>query len=169
MKEKLKKYAKILAKIILIILPLFVIIHEWYWLYIDSYNFQQFEKVKVILKDLKKEDKTFYQLKDFNAIYNTNIQPIKNCYYVNNFEVLNEQGYNFWFLFESWFNQIKYKSEFFVYPKYDIPVHRMCLWGVFINEPFWKNFWHSQSYGCDDINKTHFEWTISKPCRERRK
>jgi hypothetical protein len=49
----------------------------------------------VILKDLKKEDKTFYQLKDFNAIYNTNIQPIKNCYYVNNFEVLNEQGYNF--------------------------------------------------------------------------
>lgn len=51
---------------------------------IDEYNFNELEKVKPILEKLPQENKKIFTVKKFNELYNANIQPIKNCYYISN-------------------------------------------------------------------------------------
>jgi len=74
---------------------------------IDEYNFEQLEKVKDLLKNLKRSDKEFLSLSEFNKLYNAEIKPIKNCYYVKNYASSNRVLYNFWFKLES----DKYKAK----------------------------------------------------------
>ncbi len=83
------------GKWFLIATVIFLVLHEIYGLTIDIYNFRQLEKVKIILKDLKRTDKQFFYLKDFNKIYNANIQPIKNCYYLRNYSTEDRVPYTF--------------------------------------------------------------------------
>jgi hypothetical protein len=52
---------------------------------IDEYNFNQLESVDKIIMNDQKYDYVFKNLWDFNKIYNSNIKPIKNCYYINNY------------------------------------------------------------------------------------
>jgi hypothetical protein len=49
------------------------------------YNFRQLGKVKDVLKDYKKENNYFNNVKQFNEIYKTNIKAIKNCYDISNY------------------------------------------------------------------------------------
>ena len=55
-------------------------------MFIDFYNFRQLEKVKNLIKNSPKNNEIFYTLKDFNKIYDVNIKPIQNCYYLNNYK-----------------------------------------------------------------------------------
>jgi hypothetical protein len=86
---------KITIKKILIFIVLIFIISEIINISTDIYNFKQLEKVKVILKDLKREDKQFFNLKEFNEIYNINIKPITNCYYLRNYITKDRVPYTF--------------------------------------------------------------------------
>ncbi len=122
MKEKLKQF----GKWFLIMTVLFLVLHEFYGLTIDIYNFRQLEKVKVILKDLKRTDKKFLDLKDFNKIYNANIQPIKNCYYLRNYSTEDRVPYLFGFKLESYIYIYIYQTQYYAYPKYDIPYGQLC-------------------------------------------
>ncbi len=151
MKENIKKIIKQIDikvfKIWFLILLVMFIVRESYWLYIDNYNFKQLEKVKIVLKDLKRNDEQFLYLKDFNKIYNQNIKPIKNCYYLRNYKSEDRVPYIFWFKLESLFNIYLYKKNYFAYPKYDIP---------------YEYFLPSR----DDINFYLFNKTISNPCQD---
>ncbi len=124
---------------------------------IDEYNFEQLTKVKIILKDIKRSDKKFQSLKEFNHIYNADINPIKNCYYIKNYEDNNRVLYTFWFKLESkkykdkyWLIG-KYGTVYYVYPKYDLPYSKVC-------------FWTKKS--CTDLAYDHFDTIISNPCED---
>ncbi len=93
-----KKYKKIILKVIFIIIFAFII-RESYLMYVDYYNFNQLEKAKIILDKIPENAEKFYTLKEFNEKYNTNIKPIKNCYYISNDNW--NQDYIFWFKLES--------------------------------------------------------------------
>ena len=110
---------------------------------IDEYNFEQLEKVKNILKNLKRTDTKFSSLKEFNSIYNSNIEPIKNCYYIKNYENKERVLYSFWFRLESNKYIQKYWDKNYMYPKYDLPIYKICVWE------------------CVDKNKIKFYKTIS--------
>ena len=100
---------KILKKSLLGVLLLTIFLYSWIFIYsyifeqdkitIDKYNFSQLEKSKPILDSIYREAKRFYSLKEFNDIYDANIKPIKDCYYVSNSN-WNEK-YIFWFKLES--------------------------------------------------------------------
>jgi hypothetical protein len=153
-----------IKKNIIWILLFIIVLYLWVFLYsyifekdkiaIDRYNFEQLEKVKKSL-DNEKTDYRFRNLRDFNNKYNLNIQPIKNCYYIvttiyfDNYKW--DSKYIFWFHLESliykfinfWWN--------YTYPKYDLPVYNICIWGN----------------RCDyDSNKAIYEFTISNPCQD---
>ena len=148
MKEKIKEIFKQIDikifKIWFLILLVLFIVRELYWIYIDNYNFKQLEKAKPILETIWESDERFFSLNEFNERYNTDIQPIKNCYYVSNYN-WNEK-YIFWFQFESLFNMFIYKKNYLAYPKYDIPYGKRLYY--------------------DDYNLFVFEEVISKPCRD---
>ncbi|MDD2907809.1 MAG: hypothetical protein PHH98_04155 [Candidatus Gracilibacteria bacterium] len=148
MEEKVKKTTKCktFKKVLLVFLISFMI-RETYAMYIDMYNFRQLEKVKIILKDIKREDKEFFNLNEFNKIYNVNIQPIKNCYHISNYN--GNEKYIFGFKLESFINMIIYKTAYYAYPKYDLPYLPM-----------------GDSSGRFDYNNDKFINIISRPCEE---
>ena len=105
MKEKIKlilkhKYFKYLS---LILISLFLI-NEVYNVYVDIYNFKQLEKVKIILNSINKSIH-FSSLNDFNSTYNSNITPIKNCYYLSDYNW--KENYIFWFKLESYIYMVQ--------------------------------------------------------------
>jgi hypothetical protein len=144
MKKNIKKTLKIIS---LIVLWLFII-WQSYALYIDIYNFKQLEKAKPILEWINKDDKKFYWIKEFNAMYNIDLKPIKNCYSIWrdnwNFEYL------FGFKLESFIYIFIYKTRYFAFPKYDTKISTSCV----------MNWW------CIDLNKTSFKRIISNPCED---
>lgn len=115
---------------------------------IDEYNFEQLEKVKVVLKNIKRTDKKFSSLKNFNNLYNTNIKSIKNCYYIKNYENEDRVLYSFWFKLESDKYIEKFWTKNYMYPKYDLPKDKICVWE------------------CVEINRVRFIKTITNPCEE---
>lgn len=155
---KSKKLNKnnIIKYIIIVLIPItllyltvlvYSLIYEQDKLAIDKYNFQQLDKVREILKNLKREDKQFFSLKEFNVIYNSDIKPIKNCYYITNYKSEDRIPYTFWFQIESLIYRFIHFSVNYAYPKYDLPYDRICA------------SW------CYDRNKAIFEATISRPCQ----
>jgi len=142
-----KKVKKISWMLILILLWLFIII-EIYTTYVDMYNFRQLDKVKFILKDLKRDDKQFFYLKDFNEIYNINLKPIKNCYYLRNYRSEDRISYTFWFKLESFIYKYIYWDNYYIYPKYDLPYTQWCESWIW----------------CYDKTRKNFEYIISNPC-----
>lgn len=129
---------------------------------IDEYNFEQLEKIKSILDWLDKSSYSFDNLKEFNEKFNQNIEPIKNCYFLSDrnryFETKSrivekwKWWYMFWFKLESDKYIKKYGEANYVYPKYDLPVFKLCFW-------LWE-WW------CYDDNKQTFIKTITNPCKD---
>ncbi|MDD2907810.1 MAG: hypothetical protein PHH98_04160 [Candidatus Gracilibacteria bacterium] len=150
-------------KYIGIILLIIFVLSQSYAMYIDMYNFRQLEKVKIILKDLKREDKQFFNLNEFNKIYNVDIQPIKNCYYLRNYKSEDRVPYTFGFELESliytfiygddyYSNLYKYVfgQRYYTYPKYDlqyVPVY--------------------DSAGVFDGARSNYDYLISHPCEKK--
>lgn len=166
MKEKIKlilkhKYFKYL---ILWLIWLFLI-NEIYNVYVDMYNFKQLEKVKIILKDLKRENKQFFYLNEFNEIYKSDIMPIKNCYYLRNYKSENRVPYTFWFKLNSYIYIYIYRKDYYIYPKYDLPVSRIAFW--WCSYSFFWGFKCSNS-SSNDATFNNFYGTISNPCREEK-
>ena len=146
MKESTKKNTKRLLLFIWIIL----VIYGLFNMGVDVYNFRQLENVKLILKDLKMEDKEFFNLKEFNDIYDVNIKPIKNCYYLRNYNSKDRVPYAFWFKLESLLYKFIYWTTYYTYPKYDIPYRQMCVSGRW----------------CYDGAKDAYIYIISHPCKD---
>ncbi|MDD3793231.1 MAG: hypothetical protein PHI37_00260 [Candidatus Gracilibacteria bacterium] len=148
MKEKIKKIVKLINikvfKIGFLILLILFIVREGYGIYIDNYNFKQLEKAKPILETIKEGDERFFSLNEFNERYGADIKPIKNCYYVSNYN--GEEKYIFGFKLESLFNMFIYKHNYFAYPRYNIPYEKRLYY--------------------DDYNLFIFEEVISKLCRD---
>lgn len=141
MKEIIKKIS---FKKILWLFWLILVLIESYNIFIDFYNFSQLKKAKPILESLTWDVKTFYGVNDFNKIYDAWINPIKNCYAINNNNW--KERYLFWFQLESFiFKKIYWVSEY-SYPSYDMPFVSACFWT------------------CYDQNLKWFELTISNPC-----
>ncbi|MDR0771809.1 MAG: hypothetical protein LBF15_01820 [Candidatus Peribacteria bacterium] len=113
--------------VIIIISFIFALFMEAYWIYIDKYNFKEFEKAKVVLDTLPVGSEKFTNLKEFNEVYNMNITPIKNCYVMSAYN--GDYPYIFAFKFESLFYTLKYQSWYFVYPKYDWGYFHICAMG----------------------------------------
>lgn len=140
------------VKYSLIIFWILFLIWQSYSVYIDIYNFRQLESVKIILKDLKRDDKQFFNLKEFNNIYTINIQPIKNCYYLRNYKWEDRVSFTFWFQLESLIFMWVYKTRYYAYPKYDLPVTKVCT-GMY-------------NWRCSDASWNNFRYVISHPCEE---
>jgi len=103
MKEKLKKIVDITNKnkiikivsflitllIATIITYIFVAIYSFTFekekIAIDRYNFEQRDKVKTIIENDKYYNTAFRDIKQFNSLYNSDIKPIKNCYYLSKY------------------------------------------------------------------------------------
>lgn len=155
MKSRVKNILKNkLFKWIIWSLLIIWLFHEWYSIYIDSYNFWQLEKAKPILDTIEYEKiEWFGLLKKFNYIYDANIIPIKNCYYVSSFN--GNESYIFWFQLESIIYKTIYWTKNYAYPKYDKPLSRMCMWWAW---PFNGAWW------CRDMSRIWFEEIISNPC-----
>ncbi|NVP17846.1 hypothetical protein HUU51_03970 [Candidatus Gracilibacteria bacterium] len=156
MKENIKlinvKYIKILIIFLLILYILsYVLIAIYSFTFekdkiaIDRYNFEQLEKAKPILETIGEKDERFFSLNEFNERYGTDIKPIRNCYYVSNYN--GNEKYIFGFKLESLFNIYIYKKNYFAYPKYDMPYLKRL----------------PADY---DLNLSMFEETILKPCRD---
>ena len=65
-----------------------------------------------------------------------------------------------WFKLESSVFKSMYWTEYYAYPKYDLPVSNFCIWwaeSLDITEKTWG--W------CYDANKKAFIRTISNPCK----
>jgi hypothetical protein len=146
MNKTVKKILKISTVFILLSLLLF----EWYRTFVDFYNFRQLSKVKNILKDIEKWDKQFFYLEEFNDQYKAWIQPVKNCYYLRNYKSQDRVLYTFWFKLESYVYAYIYWTQYYAYPKYDIPYWQQCVWWIW----------------CYDRNRESFEYIISNPCEE---
>ncbi len=114
MKEKMKnivknRYFRIIIKFfiwfLLLLILSFILVAIYSFTFekdkiaIDRYNFEQLEKSKPILESIPETDKNFYSLKEFNQKYSADIQPIKNCYYIRNYNW--DEKYIFWFKLES--------------------------------------------------------------------
>lgn len=127
------------------------VLYEFYGIGVDKYNFRQLEKVKIDLKD--NETKTrFIDVVDFNNQFNEDIRSLKNCYYLSSDNWT--EPYIFWFKIESLVYQYIYWTQYFSYPKYDLPISELCFWVGRID-----------GGSCDDVNKARFLRTISNPCR----
>jgi len=177
------KFKKIISKNfikkILTLLSLVLIILTWkywyqYYIYninpsqeelenqkIDEYNFEQLEKVKVILKDLNRNDKKFSSLSEFNKIYKVDIKPIKNCYIlsnINNYFIDSNLENSYMFMFSIYSEKYKntYKKDYYIYPYnyYKNIEESLC----------WNNWWYCGS----DIVYWNLIKTISNPCKEEK-
>lgn len=149
-----KKVLLIILSILFLPIILYIII-DWKNLYIDTYNFRQLNKAKPILESISEEDKIFYSLKEFNKIYETDIKPINNCYYVINRSNWNYK-YIFWFKLESKIYNIKYWTGYYAFPAYNLPIDIDCIWWM----------WTWRGGGCVDWVKKNFIKTISNPCKD---
>lgn len=162
MKEKIKnivknKYFRIIINFfiwfLLLLILSFILVAIYSFVFekdkiaIDRYNFDQLEKAKPILESIPETDERFYSLKEFNQKYSADIQPIKNCYDIRNYNW--DEKYIFWFKLESLIYIYIYRTNLFAYPKYDLPFVPMYYSG-------WP--W--------DRNKSEFKYTISNPCRD---
>ncbi len=119
---------KTIYKVIIAILIL-VLIWEYYYfverkaIEIDRYNFQQLEKAKKVVKNLKWEQKLYRArgLKDFNYQFDTDIEPLdkRYCYYVyyDYDKENNKPVFEFWFKLHSLLYKLKYLSLNYAYPK----------------------------------------------------
>jgi hypothetical protein len=101
---------------------------------------------EIIMND-EKYEYLFSDLWDFNQIYNSNIKPVKNCYYINNDN--GDEKYLFWFKLESLLYKIKYLNTYIAYPSYDLSKSLYCGWGKDCK---------------DDLDFYSFEKIISNPC-----
>lgn len=114
---------------------------------IDEYNFQQIEKIKEAFESNSENKKDINSLWYFVFEYGIDIVPIKNCYYVSNFNW--KYNYIIWFKLESDKYIKKYWTEYYAYPDYDIEPMNICDW-----------------HSCDnDMNRYEFEWVVNNPCR----
>lgn len=153
----MKKWYKIVSWIVWIILlclsigAFYVFIIDKENIEIDRYNFEQLEIVDNIIMNDKKYDYAFRDIGEFNKIYKTKIQPIKNCYYIDKYN--GDEKYLFWFKLESLLYKIKYKNSYIAYPKYDLPVKTIRL-----NKPS----------KLDHLDRNYFNFIehISNPCDE---
>ncbi len=119
---------KTIYKVIIAILIL-VLIWEYYYfverkaIEIDRYNFQQLEKAKKVVKNLKWEQKLYRArgLKDFNYQFDTDIEPLdkRYCYYVyyDYDKENNKPVFEFWFKLHSLLYKLMYMSDNYAYPK----------------------------------------------------
>lgn len=168
----MKKYIRVWIIWVIILILLVLIWKYWYDYYkyemnvsrdeqenrkIDEYNFEQLEKVKSVLDWLDKNSYKFDNIKEFNKNFNQNIKPIKNCYFLTSrnwyFDKSKWWGwYIFWFKLTSDRYKNKYWVEYYAYPKYDLPIFKLCFW-------LWE-WW------CYDDNKESFIKTISNPCED---
>lgn len=155
----MKKVLKIIAWILFSILILGIIILWSIYIIdkenikVDEYNFNQLNFVNNIIINDEIYNKRFRNIGDFNKIYKSNIMPIKNCYFINDFN-WNEK-YIFWFKLESLLYRIKYKNSFIVYPKYDLPKSKNSFW-----------LWRGKIDDNTDYNYLDFIDHISNPCDE---
>ncbi|MDD2871763.1 MAG: hypothetical protein PHS49_07285 [Candidatus Gracilibacteria bacterium] len=115
---------------------------------IDKYNFEQLEKVKTIINNDKVYNKTFRTIKEFNSIYNSDIKPINNCYFIFNYN--GDEKFIFGFKLESILYKLYNLNWNYAYPKYDLPISTACVMGG----------------GCIDGNYKSYTLTISNPCRD---
>lgn len=72
----------ILTACIYLIVFGYSLIFEQDKLTIDRYNFEQLEKVRLVLDNLDKNSYKFDNLNEFNKKFSQNIEPIKNCYFL---------------------------------------------------------------------------------------
>ena len=150
MKEKILKWWKIF---LISILWIFILL-EGYHIFVDTYNFKQLEKAKPILESIPLDAKTFYSLEEFNDEYNAEIKPIKDCYFVSNYNW--NEDYIFGFKIHSLLYMYIYWKNIYSYPRYDISVYNICTWWL-----LWTDHW------CQDINQTQFENIIWNSCNKR--
>lgn len=129
------------------IFVLILIAFEVYNIVSDIYNFKQFWKAKEILDTMPEDSRKFYHLDEFNSQYNADIQPIRNCYYVNNDN--GDEKYIFAFKNYSIIYKIIY-GEVFTYPKYDRDVWTVCIWGKGCYDKRIEDFYWITSHKCDD-------------------
>ncbi|MCH2188238.1 hypothetical protein MK079_00210 [Candidatus Gracilibacteria bacterium] len=142
MKEKILKGGKIF---LISILGIFILL-ECYHIFVDTYNFRQLEKAKPILESIPLDAKTFYSLEEFNDQYNAEIKPVNNCYIVSNYS--GREPYIFGFKLESYLYIYIYGTQYYAYPKYDVPYGQKCVGGI----------------GCYDRNWESFQYIVSHPC-----
>jgi len=136
--------------ILFILVTIYSFIFEQDKIAIDRYNFEQLDRVKLILKDIPEKDMKFYNIKQFNETYKADIKPIKNCYYLS---FINwNKPYIFWFQLESMIYKFIYFWKNYAYPSYSIPREKYCFWE-------WPG-----GGGCHYTSKEPFIETISKPC-----
>lgn len=135
------------------ILTFYVFIIDKENIEIDKYNFEQLEIVDNTIMNDEKYEYSFRKLWQFNKTYNTNIQPIKNCYFISDFNW--DEKYIFWFKLESLLYRIKYKSTYIAYPSYQQPESKNIFW-----------FWWSAINDNTDYNFIKFIEHISNPCDE---
>lgn len=159
----MKKIKKLNKKVIIAISTILILfIASWIYFYneekdnikIDEYNFEQLDKVIEVLDKSPWDSYTIDDLTDFNKDFNQDIQPIKNCYYIRSriYEWTKwTWWYIFWFKLESKQYIEKYWTEYYAYPKYDLPVNYYCGWSKWCK---------------DDWNFDSFEYTISNPCQD---
>lgn len=145
---KKKDYIKLIKTYVYILIPVTLLCFEIYGLIIDGYNFVQRNKIIKIINENKISDNlTLSDLWDFNIAYKADISPIKNCYYFTNRS--ETQSYMFWFKLESKILRTFYGTEYYAYPKYDLPYQEFCP------ALYWS---------CSDGNKDTFKYVISRPC-----
>lgn len=133
---------------------------------IDEYNFKQLEKVKQTLSTTAIEDFKFANIEEFNKQFQTDITPIKNCYYVSRTKnIISEysdlgEWYIFWFKLESKKYRDIHNIEYYAYPKYNLKYWQTC------NAKLWP-WWLFDVVGtvCWDHSWGNFKWRISRACR----
>jgi len=120
LKELYKKSS--LFRIVVILLIWALLIFEWKNIYVDRYNFQQLEKAKKVVKNLKWEQKYYPadNLKSFNYQFDTNIEPLdkRYCYdvYYSYFTEKKDYTFTFWFKLHSLLYKLIYGWEYYNYP-----------------------------------------------------
>ena len=119
-KELYKKSS--LFRIIIILLIWALIIFEWKNIYVDRYNFQQLEKAKKVVENLKWEQKLYRArgLKDFNYQFDTDIKPLDKRYCYDVYYDTNPTWpwyvFTFWFKLHSLLYKLMYWWEYYIYP-----------------------------------------------------
>ncbi len=145
-----RKYARnnrwfYLKKIFLPAMMIFISVQIFYS-FIDFYNFWQFKKALPILESISKDTPEFFDIKEFNEKYNTNITPINKCYDISTYN--GSELYDFSFRIESLIYTSLYGTKYFVYPKYDIPYISICAWYCY-NENL-RSFKELVSHRCEE-------------------
>jgi hypothetical protein len=172
MKKLIEKYKKLyknssIFRIFLLLLIWALIIFEWRNIYIDYYNFQQLEKAKQVVENLKWEEKDYRvrDLKWFNYQFDADIEPLdkRYCYYVYYNKIPTGPWYifNFWFKLHSLLYKIKYWWTHYNYPyKMEEPEpSKECLEEL-------KLPWLRWAPSCVSVSRyRRFLDAINNPCR----